>query len=105
MFLPMSTAKRCYPIGAEVIGENQTHFRVWAPKARELDVVVERGPNSQRTFYSLSPEPGGYFCGALDVGVGTRYWFRVNSGQIFYSYTASRSQPVDLTVPFCMCAP
>ena len=37
----MSDVKRRYPIGAELIGENQTHFRVWAPKAREIDVVVE----------------------------------------------------------------
>ena len=93
MFFPMSTAKRRYPIGAELVGENQTHFRVWAPKARELDVVAEHGPNSQRTFHSLSPEQGGYFSGALDVGVGTRYWFRVNSGERFYPDPASRFQP------------
>src|SRR5881398_2936296 len=97
--------ERRYPIGAEVIGENQTHFRVWAPKARELDVVVERGPNSQRTFYSLSPEPGGYFCGALDVGVGTRYWFRVNSGEKFYPDPASRFQPEGPHGPSCIIAP
>src|SRR5436190_15099795 len=75
--------KRRYPIGAEWIGENQTHVRVWAPKARELDVVVEYGQNSQRTFHPLSPEQGGYYAGALDVGVDTRYWFRVNSGEKF----------------------
>ena len=39
--MSMSQAKRRYPIGAELIGENQTHFRVWAPKAREVDVVLE----------------------------------------------------------------
>ncbi|HEY2143744.1 MAG TPA: malto-oligosyltrehalose trehalohydrolase [Candidatus Udaeobacter sp.] len=89
----MSTVKRCYPIGAEAIGENRTHFRVWAPKARELDVVVEYGPNSQRTFHPLSPEQGGYFSGALDVGVDTRYWFRVNRGEKFYPDPASRFQP------------
>jgi maltooligosyltrehalose trehalohydrolase len=105
MFLPMSTAKRCYPIGAEVIGENQTHFRVWAPKARELDVVVEHGQNSKRTFHSLSPEPGGYFSGALDVGVGTRYWFRVNSGEKFYPDPASRFQPEGPHGPSCIIHP
>jgi hypothetical protein len=30
--MTMSQAERRYPIGAELIGENQTHFRVWAPK-------------------------------------------------------------------------
>ncbi len=93
MFLPMSSAKRRYPIGAEVIGENRTHFRVWAPKARELDVVVERGPNSPRTFHSLTPEPGRYFSGVINAGVGTLYRFRVNGGEIFYPDPASRFQP------------
>jgi len=88
----MSSAKRRYPIGAEVIGENQTHFRVWAPKARELDVVVEPGPNSPRTFHSLTPEPGGYFSGIINAGAGTLYRFRVNGGEIFYPDPASRFQ-------------
>ena len=105
MFLPMSTAKRCYPIGAEVIGENRTHFRVWAPKARELDVVVEYGPNSQRTFHPLSPEQGGYYSGALDVGVDTRYWFRVNRGEKFYPDPASRFQPEGPHGPSCIIDP
>jgi len=105
MFLPMSTAKRCYPIGAEVIGENRTHFRVWAPEARELDVVVEYGPNSQRTFHPLSPEQGGYYSGALDVGVDTRYWFRVNSGEKFYPDPASRFQPEGPHGPSCIIDP
>jgi maltooligosyltrehalose trehalohydrolase len=85
--------ERRYPIGAEVIGENQTHFRVWAPKARELDVVVERGPNSPRTFHSLTPEPCGYFSGVINAGAGTLYRFRVNGGEIFYPDPASRFQP------------
>src|SRR5437867_3220995 len=105
MFLPMSTAKRCYPIGAEVIGENQTHFRVWAPKARELDVVVEHGQNSKRTFHPLSPDPGGYFSGALDVGVDTRYWFRVNTGEKFCPEPASRFQPEGAHGPSCIIDP
>jgi maltooligosyltrehalose trehalohydrolase len=101
----MSDVKCRYPIGVEWVGENQTHFRVWAPKARELDVVVEYGPNSQRTFHPLSPEPGGYFSGALDVGVDTRYWFRVNSGEKFYPDPASRFQPEGPHGPSCIIDP
>ena len=97
--------KRRYPIGAEWIGENQTHVRVWAPKARELDVVVEYGQNSQRTFHPLSPEQGGYYAGALDVGVDTRYWFRVNSGEKFYPDPASRFQPEGPHGPSCIIDP
>jgi maltooligosyltrehalose trehalohydrolase len=101
----MSDVKRRYPIGAEWVGENQTHFRVWAPKARELDVVVEYGQNSQRTFHPLSPEQGGYYSGALDVGVETRYWFRVNSGEKFYPDPASRFQPEGPHGPSCIIDP
>ncbi|HEX3620309.1 MAG TPA: malto-oligosyltrehalose trehalohydrolase [Candidatus Udaeobacter sp.] len=101
----MSTAKRCYLIGAEVIGENRTHFRVWAPKAHELDVVVENRPNSKRTFHALSPEQDGYYSRALDVGVEARYWFRVNRGEKFYPDPASRFQPEGPHGPSCIIDP
>jgi maltooligosyltrehalose trehalohydrolase len=85
--------RRRYPIGAEVIGQNQTHFRLWAPKARELDVALELGPNAERTFHRLAAEPGGYFSGAVNAAAGSRYRFRVNGGEILYPDPASRSQP------------
>src|SRR6266550_7250080 len=85
--------RRRYSIGAEVVGENRTLFRLWAPKAREVDLVLERRPNSERTFHSLNPELGGYFSVAVNVGAGTRYWFRVNGGERLYPDPASRFQP------------
>ncbi len=66
--MSMSQAKRRYPIGAELIGENQTHFRVWAPKAREVDVVLEDAAQAKPKFCSLTAEPGGYFSGAANAG-------------------------------------
>jgi maltooligosyltrehalose trehalohydrolase len=90
--MSMSQPKRRYPIGAELISENQTHFRLWAPKVRKLDVVVERGGESEPAFHSLTIEPGGYFSGAVNIGVGTRYRFRVD-GDKFYPDPASRFQP------------
>ena len=86
-------AQRRYPIGAEVVGKDETHFRVWAPKAREIDVVLEDGASSEPIFYPLTPEAGGYFSGAGDAGAGTRYRFRVNAGENFYPDPASRFQP------------
>ena len=97
--------RRRYPIGAEVVGKNQTHFRLWAPKARELDVVVEHGPASKRTFHPLRPESGGYFSGGINVGVGTRYRFRINGGQNFYPDPASRFQPDGPHDPSCIVDP
>src|SRR5882762_11514701 len=89
----MLHAQRRHPIGAEVIGKDETHFRVWAPKAREIDVVLEDGTSSEPIFYPLTPEAGGYFSGAVNVGAGSRYRFRVNRGENFYPDPASRFQP------------
>ncbi len=89
----MTHRKRRYPIGAEVIDGNQTDFRVWAPKARELDVVVEDGANSKRVFHALTLEADGYFSGTIDIGVGTHYRLRVDADENCYPDPASRFQP------------
>jgi maltooligosyltrehalose trehalohydrolase len=89
----MSQTKRRHPIGAELIGENQTHFRVWAPKAREVDVVVEHAEAAKPKLVPLATEPDGYFSGPAKAGAGARYRFRVNAAQNFYPDPASRFQP------------
>src|SRR4051812_41557912 len=89
----MSNFKRRYPIGAELTGENQTHFRVWAPKARELDVVLQDAAEAKPKFCALTAEPGGYFSGAANARSGARYSFRVNGTENFYPDPASRFQP------------
>jgi maltooligosyltrehalose trehalohydrolase len=98
-------AQRRYPIGAEVIGQDQTHFRVWAPRAREIDVVLEDGAGSKPIFYALTSEPGGYFSGAGNAGAGTRYRFRVNAGENFYPDPASRFQLEGPHGPSCVVDP
>src|SRR5437879_60645 len=89
----MSSLKRRYPIGAELIGENQTHFRVWAPKARALAVVLQDTSLAKPIFYPLQAEPEVYFSGKAGAGAGARYRFRVNTGQNSYPDPASRFQP------------
>jgi maltooligosyltrehalose trehalohydrolase len=91
--MSMSQPKRRYPIGAELIGESRTHFRVWAPKAREVDVVLEDAAEAKPKFFLLTAESGGYFSGAANAGPGTRYRFRVNGAENFYPDPASRFQP------------
>src|SRR4030095_3187756 len=93
MLRSMSQPKRRYPIGAELVGENQIHFRVWAPKAREVDVVLEDTAEAKPKFFPLTAEPGGYFSGAAKAGPGTRYRFRVNGAEHYYPDPASRFQP------------
>jgi maltooligosyltrehalose trehalohydrolase len=87
--------KRRYPIGAELIRPNQTHFRLWAPKAKQVDLVLEptSDKNAKRSFHPLEPEATGYFSGSANVGAGTRYRFRINGAQDFHPDPASRFQP------------
>lgn len=93
----MTRAKnqRRYPIGAELIGESLTHFRVWAPKADRVDVVLESSPENEaeRTFHPLEAEAGGYFSGRIPAGAGSFYRFRVNGSVNFHPDPASRFQP------------
>src|SRR5437762_11091347 len=86
--------QRRYPIGAEIISENETHFRVWAPKANVLEVVLESsaGRSAERTFHSLAREQDGYFSGTVNCGAGARYRFRLNGSADFHPDPASRFQ-------------
>ena len=85
--------RRRYPIGAELIGPDQAHFRVWAPKAQRVDLVLEgsAAKTPGQTFQGLEAEENGYFSGAAKAGAGDRYRFRVNNN--FYPDPASRFQP------------
>ena len=106
-----SNYKRRYPIGAELVGENETHFRVWAPKAQRVDVVLEgrgRGteaPPTLPTFVPLEKEEGGYFSGSAAIGVGSLYRFRPDGAENFYPDPASRSQPSGPHGPSCVVDP
>jgi maltooligosyltrehalose trehalohydrolase len=101
----MLHAQRHYPIGAEVVGKDQTHFRLWAPKAREIDVVLEDGAGSEPVVYPLALEAGGYFSGVVTVGAGSLYRFRLNGGGNFYPDPASRFQPEGPHGPSCIVDP
>src|ERR1700674_2101073 len=94
----MLKVQRRYPIGAELIGEGRTHFRVWAPKAKGLEVVIEgqwkknRGTKAAPTFQKLEREMTGYFSGEIAAGAGTLYRFRVDGAENYHPDAASRFQ-------------
>lgn len=91
--MAMSQAQRRYPIGAELLGENQAHFRVWAPKAWQIDVVLEGAAKAKTKSFPLTAESDGYFSGVANAGAGTRYRFCVNGAETLYPDPASRFQP------------
>src|SRR5688572_19250594 len=80
---------RRFPIGAEVHPEG-THFRVWAPAPREIQLVVagDDGP----TDVGLDREPDGYYSTLVPgLGAGARYQYRLD-GELCPD-PASRFQP------------
>src|SRR6266542_1783987 len=91
----MRQVQRRYPIGAELIGPDQAHFRVWAPKARRVDLVLEdsAAKSQVQTFHALEAEEGGYFSGHAKAGAGDLYRFRVDTAEKRYPDPASRFQP------------
>jgi maltooligosyltrehalose trehalohydrolase len=96
----MEDVKRRLPIGAELQPDGATHFRVWAPGHRKLELVLEasaepggsqlRGGKSR---LEMQPEADGYFALlAPGVPAGTRYRYRID-GAGPYPDPASRYQP------------
>src|SRR5262249_21781153 len=84
---PRPTRRR--PVGAELIAPGRTHFRVWAPARRRVEVVIEGGPAVE-----LAREArGGHFSGESDAGAGSRYRFRLDDDERLYPDPASRFQP------------
>ncbi len=78
---------RRLPVGAEVQPGGGAHFRVWAPKARSLEVLIDGGA------HALAAEAGGYFSGAVaPARAGSLYRLRID-GARDYPDPASRSQP------------
>ncbi|HEX3704539.1 MAG TPA: malto-oligosyltrehalose trehalohydrolase [Vicinamibacterales bacterium] len=80
--------RRMRPIGADYIGDGLTSFRVWAPNAASVELVVECGPT-----LALQAEDAGYFSRTAPVPVGARYRFRLDGSDTLYPDPASRFQP------------
>jgi len=86
--------ERRYPIGAELIGNSEANFRVWAPKAAQLEVALYSGKTpAPVSFHSLEGEGNGYFSSSVEAAAGTRYRFRIDGEEILYPDPASRYQP------------
>jgi maltooligosyltrehalose trehalohydrolase len=80
---------RRLPFGAELLDGGGAHFRVWAPRRRRVEVVLDGGPAR-----ALEPEAGGWFAGVVPEAVaGTRYRFRLDGGPMLVPDPASRFQP------------
>jgi maltooligosyltrehalose trehalohydrolase len=88
---------RRLPVGAEIQPGEGTHFRVWAPQRRKVEVVLESdgSPSGvQASAVELSPEESGYWSVlAPSARGGTLYRFRLDGERALYPDPASRFQP------------
>jgi malto-oligosyltrehalose trehalohydrolase len=85
------------PVGAE-IEPGGVRFRLWAPSARHVDLIVEpaRDTGGAPTERRLTPDAAG-FCEAFvaGIGAGSRYRYRTDDG-LLVPDAASRAQPDDV---------
>jgi maltooligosyltrehalose trehalohydrolase len=86
------TGTRRLPVGAEVFGSDGVHFRVWAPKRRRVEVVLDH--DEVPVPVALEPEAGGYFARLVPAArPGMRYRFRLDGDRALFPDPASRFQP------------
>jgi maltooligosyltrehalose trehalohydrolase len=78
--------------GAQVNGDG-TSFRLWAPAARRVDLVLEKKPKAMRRG-----EDGWFSLDANEVRAGARYKFRIDD-DIDVPDPASAFQPEDVSGP------
>ena len=88
----MSRVTRRLPVGAEIQPEGGTHFRVWAPDPRNVQLRVRAKPGDAWCDVALEREEHGY-CSALvpQCGAGSQYLFRLDDKEC--ADPASRFQP------------
>src|SRR5439155_787619 len=79
------------PVGADIVAGG-VHFRVWAPRATRVDVVIERQASTDTR--RLDAEPDGYFSTLVaDLSDGALYRYRLDEQERLLPDPASRFQP------------
>ena len=88
-----ATPRKRLPIGAEVLGDSEVHFRVWAPRSREVEVVID-GPARGQAVIRLDAEADGYFSiRTAQAKAGDLYRYRLDGSATAIPDPASRFQP------------
>jgi maltooligosyltrehalose trehalohydrolase len=86
----MTSTEWRLPFGANVIGRNQTQFRLWAPAQSAVSLAVEG--NAQ---LPMSPAEPGWFVAEANCGAGARYRYILQDGTAIPD-PASRAQDGDI---------
>ncbi len=88
--------KHSMPFGAEILADRSVRFRLWAPKARSVDVCLF---GASEKSLAMNPVGGGWYeLVTHDARPASRYKFRIDR-QISVPDPASRFQPDDVHGP------
>jgi maltooligosyltrehalose trehalohydrolase len=88
-----------YQFGAQLVEQNRTRFRLWAPSAKRVSVEMEGKPST-----SMSALSDGWFQAEIACGAGTRYRYRVTD-ELSVPDPASRLQQDDVHDASVVCDP
>jgi maltooligosyltrehalose trehalohydrolase len=94
--IPQSlVASRRFPAGAERLSNGQFHFRVWAPKRRQCELVLVSDGNIEagQTLNMIRDAEGYFSLGTPVAKTGMRYGFRLEGDQRVLPDPVSRFQP------------
>lgn len=80
------------PFGAQVLEGSRTRFRLWAPGADTVELVLPDSANPHRTMQKHSD---GWYELVAEAGAGTRYLYRID-GEREVPDPASRCNPEDV---------
>src|SRR5258706_4481564 len=88
------------PFGAQ-IDHGETRFRLWAPGATSVELLLEDGLNA---LGMTARDEGWFELRTPAAGAGTRYRYRIDAGMAVPD-PASRHQPEDVLGPSEVIAP
>jgi 1,4-alpha-glucan branching enzyme/maltooligosyltrehalose trehalohydrolase len=80
-------------------------FRLWAPAARQAELALYAGPNSEPRLLPAGRADGGWWeCFAADAAAGALYHWRID-GELMVPDPASRHNPHGVHQPSCLVDP
>src|SRR5262245_35292298 len=81
-------------VGTEVLSNGKIRFRVWAPAAKRVELVLVDETGQVLNSESLEQEADGYYTlTSSNATAGSRYFFRLNQQDKLIGDPASRFQP------------
>ncbi|MGH8296587.1 MAG: alpha-amylase family glycosyl hydrolase, partial [Steroidobacteraceae bacterium] len=87
----MTTRRHEMPFGAQVLPDGQVRFRLWAPAARRVELVLESAPAAARML-PLEGSGGGWAELITEAHGGALYRYRID-GEALAPDPASRRNP------------